>query len=161
MAGYFHIKGAMGIARSPVAEFAFETDWVGETGAIDRSQRLSQAVAAAAHTLAASVAQYAGGAETPGSVTEHVVSLGQASGDLVAVFENMAGQIAEMQRREVLISVKQEGAQAERAAQAVTALSAAAEGARRLGALIADAKEPLLDLTLTDEAETVVWDLYQ
>lgn len=149
------------MARSPVAEFAFETDWVGETGAIDRSQRLSQAVATAAHTLAASVAQYAGGAETPGSMTEHVVSLARAGEDLVVVFDTMAAQIAEMERRNVLISVKKEGAEAERAAQAATALRAAADGTRHLNALIAAAKEPLLDLTLTDEAETMVWDLYQ
>jgi hypothetical protein len=144
-----------------MAELTFETDWVGDSGAIDRSQRLSSAIAAAANTLAASVAQYAGGAETPGAITEHVVALGKATDDLVVVFENLAGQIAEMQRRSILMSVHQEGEQVERAMQAATALHAAAEGARQLSALIAGAKEPLLDLTLTDEAETVVWDLYQ
>ena len=144
-----------------MAEFAFETDWAGETGAIDRSQRLSLAVATAANTLAASVAQYAGGAETPGAITEHVVSLGHAGEDLAVVFENLAGQITEMERRGILISVRQEGTQAERAVQAAAALRAAAEGARHLSGLIAAAKAPLLDLTLTDEAETVVWDLYQ
>jgi hypothetical protein len=144
-----------------VAEITFETDWAGESGAIDRSQRLSAAAAAAVHTLAASVAQYGGGAETPGSVTEHVVSLGKAIDDLAVVFERMAEQIAEMERRSILMSVKEEGAQAQRAGQAVATLRAAAEGARQLSVLVADTKEPLLDLTLTDDAETVVWDLYQ
>jgi hypothetical protein len=144
-----------------MAEFTFETDWTGGSGAIDRSQDLSAAVAAAAKVLAASVAQDAGGAETPGSVSEHLDSLRDAGEHLIRTFENMAGQIADMQRRNILISVAQEGEQARRAAQAATALSAAADGARQLNVLILDAREPLLDLALTDGAGSVVWERYE
>jgi hypothetical protein len=144
-----------------VAEFTFETQWEGGGGAIDRSQQASAALAAAAHVLAASVAQDAGGAETPGSVSEHVVSLRAAAQDLVVVFENLAERIADMEQRNILISVREEGAQAERALEAVTALRAAAEGSRQLGELIADTREPLLDLALTDEAGSVVWERYE
>lgn len=144
-----------------MAEFTFETNWAGGSGAIDRSQQLSSAVAAAAHTLAASVAQDAGGAETPGSVSEHVVSLREAAADLAVVFENLAGQIADMERRNILISVREEGAQVRRTAESVAALHAAAAGAHELAALVANAQQPLLDLALTDEAESVVWERYE
>jgi hypothetical protein len=144
-----------------MAEFAFDSDWLAGNGAIDRSQRLSMAIAAASETLAVSVAMDAGGAETPGSITEHAVSLRKAVDQLAAAFDTMARQITEMEQRHILISVRQEGVEAERATQATTALRAAAEGARQLGVLIAGAEVPLLDLTLTDEAESVVWDLYQ
>ena len=144
-----------------MAEFTFETDWVSDNGAIDRSQRLSQAIAAAAHTLKASVAQDAGGAETPGSLSEHVVSLRDASEDLALAFENMAGQIAGMEQRHILIGVSEQGAKSPRTAEAMTALRAAAEGARQLSVLIASTQAPLLDLTLTDEAESMVWDRFQ
>ena len=144
-----------------MAEFTFETDWAGGSGAIDRSQQLSAAIADAAHTLAASVARDAGGAETPGSVTEHVVSLRRATDDLVVVFERLADQIADMEQRNILISVGEEGAQARRTAESVTGLRAAAEGARTLAVVMANAQEALLDLALTDEAETVVWERYE
>jgi hypothetical protein len=144
-----------------VAELTFETDWSGGSGAIDRSQRLSMAVAAATQTLAASVAQDAGGAETPGAVSEHVVSLREASNHLALAFDNMAAQVADMQQRKILMSVAEEGGEERRATEATAALRAAAEGARRLSALIFEAQSPLLDLTLTDEAESAVWDLYQ
>jgi len=144
-----------------MAEFTFETDWTGGSGAIDRSQQLSAAVAAAAGVLAASVARDAGGAETPGSVSEHLGALRGAADDLVRAFENMAGQIEDMQRRNILISVAEEGAQARRAAEAVAALRAAAEGARQLNALISGARGPLLDLALTDQAGSVVWERYE
>jgi NAD dependent epimerase/dehydratase family enzyme len=144
-----------------VATFTFETDWASGKGAIDRSQRLSQAIAAATHTLMNSVAQDAGGGETPGSLSEHVVSLRDASEDLALAFENMAQQIAGMEQRNILIRVSNQGAKTRSTTEAVTALQAAAEGARHLSALIAHAQAPLLDLTLTDEAESMVWDQYQ
>ncbi|MFC1437004.1 hypothetical protein ABUW04_01945 [Streptacidiphilus sp. N1-10] len=144
-----------------MAEFAFETEWTGGKGAIDRSQQLSAAVAAAAKVLAASVADGAGGAETPGAVLEHLDSLRDANRDLVQAFENMAGQLARMRQHNILISVKEEGAQTQRSADAVLALSAAADGARQLDGLISAAREPLLDLALTTEAGSAVWDLYQ
>jgi hypothetical protein len=134
-----------------MAEFTFETDWTGGSGAI----------ASAAQALAASVAQDAGGAETPGSVSEHVVSLRNAGEDLGKALENMAARIADMQKRNILISVQEEHAQSERSAEAVTALQAAAEGARGLSLLISGAAKPLLDLALTDEAGSVVWERYE
>lgn len=144
-----------------MAEFAFETEWTSGKGAIDRSQQLSAAVAAAVKVLAASVANEAGGAETPGSVLEHLDSLRDANKDLVQAFENMAGQLAKMRQRNVLISVREEGEQTQRSAEAVLALSAAADGARQLDLLISAAREPLLDLALTTEAGSEVWDRYQ
>jgi hypothetical protein len=141
--------------------FTFETEWVGGSGAIDRSQQLSAAVAAAARVLAASITQDAGGAETPGSISEHLDSLHDAGEDLTRAFESLAGQVADMQQRNILISVAEEGAQGQRAAEAVAALSAAAEGARHLQALVSKARRPLLDLTLTDEAGSVVWERYE
>lgn len=139
----------------------FETQWAGGSGAIDRSQQLSAALAAAAHVLADSVARDAGGAETPGSVSEHVVTLRGAADDLARTFENLAGQVADMEQRNILISVAEEGGQTQSAAQAVAALRAAAEGARQLSVLISEARQPLLDLALTDEAESAVWERYE
>lgn len=144
-----------------MAEMTFETDWTGGSGAIDRSQQLSAALAAAAHVLADSVAWDAGGAETPGSAAEHVVTLRGAGEDLARTFENLAGQITDMAERNVLICVTDEDALAQRAADAVAALRAAAEGSRRLSVLIAEARQPLLDLALTDEAESAVWERYE
>jgi hypothetical protein len=147
--------------RTLMAEFTFETSWTGGSGAIDRSQRLSAAVASATDVLASSVAQDAGGAETPGSVSEHLGSLAEAGENLIRVFENMAGQLSDMLKRNILISVSEEGAQSRRTGQAVEALRSAAEGARQLNALIALARKPLLDLALTDRAGSVVWERYQ
>jgi len=139
----------------------FETEWAGGNGAIDRSQQLSAALAAAAQVLADSVAQDAGGAETPGSIAEHVVTLRGAGDELARAFENMAGQIADMEQRNILIGVAEPDGRSQRAAQAVAALRAAAEGSLRLSALIALTRQPLLDLTLTDEAESAVWERYE
>ncbi|WP_034262722.1 hypothetical protein [Actinospica robiniae] len=139
----------------------FETEWTGGNGAVDRSQQLSAALAAAAHTLADSVARDAGGAETPGSISEHVVTLRAAGEDLARAFESLAGQVADMAQRNILISVTDESEQSQSAAQAVVTLRAAADGARQLSALIAQARAPLLDLTLTDEAESAVWERYE
>jgi N-acetylglutamate synthase/N-acetylornithine aminotransferase len=139
----------------------FETDWTGASGAIDRSQQLSAALAAAARVLADSVARDAGGAETPGSVSEHVVTLRGATDDLARVLENLAGQIADMEQRNILIGVAEEGAHTRRAAEAVAALRTAAETTRHVSTLMSESRQPLLDLALTDEAESVVWDLYE
>lgn len=144
-----------------MAELTFETTWTGGTGAIDRSQQLSAAVAAAAHVLADSVAQDAGGAETPGSASEHLDALRDAGESLARALGNMADQIADMARRNILISVSEEGVQAQRANQAATALRSAADGARQLNGLISLARKPLLDLALTDGAGSVVWERYQ
>lgn len=144
-----------------MAEVRFETDWAGGNGAIDRSQQLSAALVAAAQVLADSVAQDAGGAETPGSISEHVVTLREAGEELARTFENLAGQIADMDQRNVLISVAEPDAQSRRAEQAVVALRAAAEGSLRLSALISEARQPLLDLALTDEAESAVWERFE
>lgn len=144
-----------------MADFTFETQWEGGSGAIDRSQRLSDAVAAAARALAASVGRDAGGAETPGSVSEHLGSLLDGVEDLGRALDAMAAQVLDMRRRNVLMSVNEEGAQARRADEADAALREAAEGARRLVALISGARPPLLDLALTEEAGTAVWELYE
>lgn len=144
-----------------MAEFTFETSWTGGTGAIDRSQQLSAAVAAAANVLADSVAQDAGGAETPGSVSEHLDALRTAGESVARALGYMADQIADMARRNILISVAAEGEQTKRAEQAVTALRSAADGARQLNSLISLARKPLLDLALTDRAGSVVWERYQ
>jgi hypothetical protein len=144
-----------------MADFTFETEWAGGPGAIDRSQRLSAAVAAAGRALAASVGRDAGGAETPGSISEHLDALLAGVGDVGRALEAMAGQVVDMRRRNVLMSVNEEGAQARRAGEADAALREAAEGARRLAELISGARPPLLDLALTDEAGTAVWELYQ
>ena len=142
-------------------EFTFEAEWTGGAGAIDRSQNLSTAIAAAARVLADSVAQDAGGAELPASVSEHILSLRDAGEDLGRALESMAARIAFLQQRNVLISVAEEDESAERAAQAVAALRTAAEQARRLSALISNAREPLVDLALTEEAGTAVWERYE
>lgn len=144
-----------------MAQFTFDTDWTGGTGAIDRSQQLSAGVAAAAHVLAASVARDAGGAEAPASISEHLSALRDAAGDLARAFENMAGQIEDMRQRNILISVSEQDTQARRAAEAAAALRAAATGAQQLNGLISTARGPLLDLALTDEADSVVWDRYE
>ena len=143
-----------------MAQFVFETEWKGGRGAVDRSQRLSEAVASAAGVLAASVAQDAGGAETPGSLSRHLDSLHDAGEHLVRALESMAAQVIDMQRRNVLISVSEQDAQAERAGEAVASLKAASDEARRLSARISDARRPLLDLALTSEAGSVVWERY-
>ena len=144
-----------------MADFTFETQWEGGSGAIDRSQRLSDAVAAAARALAASVGRDAGGAETPGSVSEHLDSLLEGVEDLGRALDAMAGQVVDMRQRNVLISVNEEGAQARRADEADAGLREAAEGARRLAALLSGARAPLLDLALTEEAGTAVWERYE
>lgn len=144
-----------------MADFTFETEWTGGSGAIDRSQQLSAAVAAAAKVLAASVGRDAGGAETPGSVSGHLDALLGGVEELGRALDAMAGQVVDMRRRNILISVNEEGAQARRAGEADAGLREAAEGARRLAELISAARPPLRDLALTEQAGTAVWELYQ
>jgi hypothetical protein len=62
-----------------------------------------------------SVSQDAGGAETPGALSEHVVSLREASNHRALAFDNMTTQVAEMQQGKILMSVAEEGAEERRA----------------------------------------------